>query len=181
MSKKKKSRGKAYTASQFVEIVCKQCKHCSKQGIKKVKPDFCYKIFKPEPWSFIKHTVPRIKKIEKCIFSFEDIFCNNCEICDSYLKTSKADACKNLPVCIEEFKIQTGQIMIKGNDLKISTFSEISKSVSKPAKKKEPYRVTAYPTMFHGKTDPSWAKFIKETVEETYSDDNNNSEQNNSA
>lgn len=177
MSKRKRNKGRTYTISQFIEIVCKKCKHCEKQGLKDVKASFCYPIFKSNPWGFCEKTIPRIKQIEKCVLAFENIFCKECALWYDYGLDHTTQACLNFSTCINAFKIQTGLIAIKGNDLKINTFVNIKKSIKK-TKKKEPYRVAvAYPTLFHGSTDPAWAKFIKDAVEDAYNDTSNSIEQ----
>lgn len=90
--------------------------------------------------------------------------------------------CKNLIACIDSFKKQTGQILIKGNDLKINTYVAATKDLKEVTKKKEPYRISvAYPTMFHSTADPEWEDFIRKTVEGAYIDhsDNNIKQDNN--
>lgn len=181
MSKKKRNKSK-YTINQFIDIICSSCKHCAKQGIKKAKADFCYTIFKSNPWGFCGKTLPRIKQIEKCTLDFESIFCKECELQYDYGCDPITQTCKNFFLCIEAFKTQTGLIAIKANDLRTSTYKQLSKSI-KPIKKKEPYRIkVAYPTMFHGTTDPEWVEFIKEVVEEAQTNDAyNTGEQNNNS
>lgn len=155
--RKKKKRGKIYTKTQFIDIICGNCGLCGH----KPNPVFCYvKMFKKEPLTFTNEIWPKLSEFSAWLkgqptttvayaFMLDDlkrVFCRS-GICGE----TKRVICQDSFKCYGAFRAQ---------------FLDKDKRDEKNEKNKrnKPVILRAYPTFFSSK-DETWQNLIKEILD----------------
>lgn len=162
-SKKKKGRKLKYNKEEFETIICGSCNLCLVQ--RKPNCDFCYDFYKQDHKKFMNKIYPTLRNTTwpDTYLMQLSIFCNLfCVNCKGYKPANKkTNVCKGLISCIEAFKEQVDPVYSKSLKSNVFNKEAITDYLKIGEKKKEPFVVQPYPTLFYS-DNPEWEVEIQE-------------------